>query len=40
LAELHHWLSCVHVEQEAAAGISSAVEVVLAADAKAAQLQR
>jgi hypothetical protein len=30
----------MHVEQEAAAGSSSAVQVVLAADVKAAQLQR
>jgi ATPase subunit of ABC transporter with duplicated ATPase domains len=34
------WLSCMHVEQEAAASGSSAVEVVVAADARAAQLQR
>jgi ATPase subunit of ABC transporter with duplicated ATPase domains len=35
-----HWVTCMHVEQEAAASDSSAVEVVVAADAKAAQLQR
>ncbi|WIA34151.1 hypothetical protein OEZ86_012513 [Tetradesmus obliquus] len=34
------WLTCMHVEQEAAASDSSAVAVVVAADAKAAQLQR
>jgi hypothetical protein len=38
LDELCHWLSRVHVEQDARD--SSAVEAVLAADAKAAQLQR
>lgn len=34
------WLSCMHVEQEVEGGDSTAVQLVMAADTRAVQLQR